>query len=74
MHHLAQRENCAVPNKKLFGTMVHHMSLSKTLLSTLITCVHVCMDAILGKLHCTCKSRCKQTVCKTKERNNTCSD
>ena len=28
---LAQRENCAVPNKKLFGPMVHHMSLSKTL-------------------------------------------
>ena len=27
---LAQRENCAVSNKKLFGPMVHHMSLSKT--------------------------------------------
>ena len=31
-HHLAQRENCAVPNKKLFGPMVCHMSLSKTLI------------------------------------------
>ena len=28
---LAQRENCAVPNKKLFGPMVRHMSLSKPL-------------------------------------------
>ena len=28
---LAQSENCAVPNKKLFGPMVCHMSLSKTL-------------------------------------------
>ena len=27
--HLAQRENCAVPNKKLFGSMVRHMSLLK---------------------------------------------
>ena len=34
MHHLAQRENCAVPNKKLFRPMVHHMSLSKTLAIT----------------------------------------
>ena len=29
---LAQRENCAVPNKKLFGPMVCHMSLSKILI------------------------------------------
>ena len=29
---LAQRENCAVPNKKLFGPMVCHISLSKTLI------------------------------------------
>ena len=28
---MAQRGNCAVSNKKLFGPMVHHMSLSKTL-------------------------------------------
>ena len=28
---LAQRENCAVLNDKLFGPMVHHISLSKTL-------------------------------------------
>ena len=26
------RENCAVPNKKLFGPMVCHISLSKTLI------------------------------------------
>ena len=26
---MAQRENCAVPNKKLFGPMVRHISLSK---------------------------------------------
>ena len=32
LHHLAQRMNCAVPNKKLFGPMVHHMSLSITLI------------------------------------------
>ena len=25
------RENCTVPNKKLFGPMVHHINLSKTL-------------------------------------------
>ena len=36
MCHLTQRENYAVPNKKRFGPMVHHMSLSKTH-------VHVCM-------------------------------
>ena len=29
---LAQRENCAVPNKKHFGPMMYHMSLSKTLI------------------------------------------
>ena len=29
---LAQRENCAVPNKKLIGPMVCYMSLSKTLI------------------------------------------
>ena len=29
---LAQRENCAVPNKKLFGSMMCHISLSKTLM------------------------------------------
>ena len=28
---LAQRENCAVSNKKLFGPMVHHISLSEIL-------------------------------------------
>ena len=27
------RENCAVPNKKLFGSMVCHMNLSKTLIA-----------------------------------------
>ena len=30
--HLAQRENCTVQNKKLFGPMAHHMSLSKTII------------------------------------------
>ena len=33
---LAQRENCGVPNKKLFGPMVRHMSLSKTLVHSLM--------------------------------------
>ena len=32
LQHLAQRENSAVLNKKLFGPMVCHMSLSKTLI------------------------------------------
>ena len=31
---LAQRKNCAVPNKKLFEPMVRHMSLSKTVVQT----------------------------------------
>ena len=49
---LAQRENCTVPNKKLFGPMVLHMSLSKTLMYMYMymyihvyvhvhTCIHV---------------------------------
>ena len=29
---MPQRENCAMPNKKLFGPMVCHMSLSKALI------------------------------------------
>ena len=32
--HLTQRENCAVPNKKLFQAVVCHMSLLKTLAIT----------------------------------------
>ena len=35
MCHLAQKENCAVPNKKLFGPMMCHMKLSKTLMCLL---------------------------------------
>ena len=33
---LAQRENCAMRNKKLFGPMVHLMILSNTLLITIL--------------------------------------
>ena len=41
---LAQRENCAVPNKELFGPMVRHISSSKTLMYIhVFVCVTVCM-------------------------------
>ena len=36
-----QRENCAVPNKNLFGSMVHHMSLSKIMHYSIHMCIHI---------------------------------
>ena len=35
---IAQRENCAVPNKKLFGSMVHHKHIKNTDVHT-CTCI-----------------------------------
>ena len=36
---MTQRENCAVPNKKLFGPMMGHISLSKTII---IIYIYIC--------------------------------
>ena len=44
--YLPQRENCGVPSKKLFGSMVHHISLLKTLLKILHLCF--CLHAALN--------------------------
>ena len=42
---LARREKCAVPNKELFGPIVRHMSLSKTLMYVYV-CMYVCMYSL----------------------------
>ena len=51
---LAQRENCAVPNKKLFRPMMHHTSLSKTLTRTVqVPLLHFISSSSAGLINIT---------------------